>query len=213
MKRILKKRAKEVVMASTQEKIKEAARKVFTQKGYKGTRTRDIADEAGINLALLNYYFRSKEKLFDLITLENLQQFMEGVHRIAHDEQTTWQMKVEQLVNYYIEMLLENPDIPLFVITAIKNNPEKFAGMVTQRVGFLNSPFMKQVQQDMENGKVLPIHPLQLMANIMSLLIFPFLANAMLKSLGKLNQKQFVELMNERKRLLPKWIIEMMLVK
>lgn len=200
-------------MASTQEKIKEAARKVFTQKGYKGTRTRDIADEAGINLALLNYYFRSKEKLFDLITLENLQQFMEGVHRIAHDEQTTWQMKVEQLVNYYIEMLLENPDIPLFVITAIKNNPEKFAGMVTQRVGFLNSPFMKQVQQDMENGKVLPIHPLQLMANIMSLLIFPFLANAMLKSLGKLNQKQFVELMNERKRLLPKWIIEMMLVK
>ena len=52
---------------TTEEKIKEAARKLFTQKGFAATRTRDIAEEAGINLALLNYYFRSKQKLFDLI--------------------------------------------------------------------------------------------------------------------------------------------------
>ena len=60
---------------STEEKIKAAARKVFTQKGYSATRTRDIAEEAGLNLALLNYYFRSKEKLFELIMAEKMQQF------------------------------------------------------------------------------------------------------------------------------------------
>ena len=56
---------------STEEKIKEAARRVFTKKGYAATRTRDIAEESGYNLALINYYFRSKEKLFDIVMLEH----------------------------------------------------------------------------------------------------------------------------------------------
>lgn len=55
---------------STEQKIIEAARKVFTRKGYSATRTRDIAEEAGLNLALLNYYFRSKQKLFELVMAE-----------------------------------------------------------------------------------------------------------------------------------------------
>ena len=58
---------------STEEKIRAAARKIFTQKGFAATRTRDIAEEAGINLALLNYYFRSKEKLFEQIMIEKVQ--------------------------------------------------------------------------------------------------------------------------------------------
>ena len=58
---------------STEEKIKIAARSVFHKKGYAATRTRDIAEEAGINLALLNYYFRSKEKLIDIIMTETMQ--------------------------------------------------------------------------------------------------------------------------------------------
>ena len=73
-----KKKSVEVDL-STEEKIKEAAKKVFLKKGYAATRTRDIAEEAGINLALLNYYFRSKEKLFDLIMLEKLEKFFGAI--------------------------------------------------------------------------------------------------------------------------------------
>ncbi len=69
----MKAKAEIEINASTEEKIKEAARRVFTQKGYAATRTRDIAEESGLNLALINYYFRSKEKLFDIIMLEHLQ--------------------------------------------------------------------------------------------------------------------------------------------
>src|SRR5947207_6934659 len=83
----------------TQEKIKEAARKIFMQKGYAATRTRDIAEEAGINLALLNYYFRSKEKLFDIIMLEKLFHFIEGIKDILNDKQTTLEEKIETVVN------------------------------------------------------------------------------------------------------------------
>jgi len=76
-------KVKPAVDPSTEEKIKNAARVIFHSKGYAATRTRDIADEAGINLALLNYYFRSKEKLFETIRLQitqgkdfNLYQFI-----------------------------------------------------------------------------------------------------------------------------------------
>jgi len=64
---------------STETKIKEAARVVFYKKGFSATRTRDIAEEAGINLALLNYYFRSKEKLFEIIMFETFSAFVQSM--------------------------------------------------------------------------------------------------------------------------------------
>ncbi len=82
---------------STEEKIKEAARKVFTQKGYAATRTRDIAEEAGINLALLNYYFRSKEKLFEIVILEKIHILLGKIGPAMMDEHTSIEQKVECL--------------------------------------------------------------------------------------------------------------------
>ena len=101
---------------STEEKIKEAARKVFTQKGYAATRTRDIAEEAGINLALLNYYFRSKEKLFEIVILEKMQILLGKLGPALMDERTSLEQKVEQIAEHYIDALIANPDIPLFVL-------------------------------------------------------------------------------------------------
>src|ERR1700743_21623 len=96
--------------ASTEEKIKEAARRVFTKKGYAATRTRDIAEESGFNLALINYYFRSKEKLFDIVMVEHIQTFIHSVMGIVNDRDTTLQQKMEELIGHYIDMLIKNPD-------------------------------------------------------------------------------------------------------
>ena len=80
---------------STEERIKQAARKVFHQKGYAATRTRDIAEEANINHAMLNYYFRSKEKLFEIVMMETMTQFFKGVGSILNDENTSLEEKIE----------------------------------------------------------------------------------------------------------------------
>src|SRR6516162_7868399 len=105
---------KKVKDISTEEKIKEAARKLFTQKGYAMVRTRDIAAEAGINLALLNYYFRSKEKLFDIIMMENFRQFIQGISVNIYDEKTSIEEKIEKVTAAYIDLLTNHPDLPLF---------------------------------------------------------------------------------------------------
>src|ERR1700754_697375 len=90
---------------SAEEKIKEAARKLFTQKGFAATRTRDIAEEAGLNLALLNYYFRSKQALFEIVMMEKLQQLFGNLYPILDEEITTLERKVEMVVHAYIELL------------------------------------------------------------------------------------------------------------
>jgi AcrR family transcriptional regulator len=109
---------------STEEKIKVAARKIFLRKGFAATRTRDIAEEAGLNLALLNYYFRSKEKLFDIIMLENLQHFIEGIKDILNDKQTSLAQKIEAIVNNYINLLMHQPELPLFVLHELRSHPK-----------------------------------------------------------------------------------------
>src|SRR5215831_12055606 len=111
---------------SSEERIKMAAKKVFTRKGYAATRTRDIAQEAGMNLALLNYYYRSKEKLFHLVMEEKLQLLLGIISPIITDPESSLEEKIEKLTTQYLDMLLANPDLPLFVLSEIRQHPEGF---------------------------------------------------------------------------------------
>src|ERR1700752_4460056 len=136
-----------VVDSSTEEKIKNAARIIFHKKGYAATRTRDIAEEAGINLALLNYYFRSKEKLFDIIVLESLHDFRQNIESVFNDEKTSLENKIETLVSNYIDLLINQPDIPLFILSELRNDPQAVISKMNPMGALMNSYFIKQFQQ------------------------------------------------------------------
>ena len=186
---------------STEEKIKHAARKVFTQKGFSAARTRDIAEEAGINLALLNYYFRSKQNLFDIVMTENLQQFLLALSGSLRDENSTLTEKVATIANNYVEMLKANPDLPLFVLSEIRANPEKLASTMGVKSLLHESAFFKQLMEATK-GKM---HPLHLLMNIMGMTVFPFVARPLLQNVGNLQQEEFERLMDERKKMIPIW--------
>lgn len=191
---------------STEEKIKTAARKLFTQKGFSATKTRDIANEAGINLALLNYYFRSKEKLFEIIMLENLGHFFQGVMIIVNDEKTDFHKKIQLLVDFYISRLIDNPDVPLFVLNEARNNPEN----LSIQFDIINSCFMKQFLEEIKKNKIKKMNPVHLMINILGLTIFPFAARPMMKKIRNISDEEFYSLMMERKELVPEWIKSML---
>jgi len=198
--------AKETANASTELKIKQAAQKVFMQKGYAAARTRDIAEAAGINLALLNYYFRSKEKLFDIIMLENLQHFIEGIKEILNNRKTSIEQKVEAIVTNYIDLLTRQPDLPLFILHELRTHPKEIVSKI-DRDKFINkSYFMQQIKDAAKQGKIAPVNPLHFLINIISLTVFPFVASPVLQNIGGLNQQDFNALMEERKKLIPKWI-------
>ena len=110
------------IESTTEEKIIAAARKLFIQKGFSATRTRDIAEEAGINLALLNYYFRSKQNLFQIIIEEKFDTLFGLIGPILSDKEVPLEEKISTLVASYTQMLLEIEDLPLFVLSEIKSN-------------------------------------------------------------------------------------------
>jgi len=190
--------------SSTEEKIKEAARKVFLQKGYAATRTRDIAEEAGFNLALLNYYFRSKEKLFDIIMLETMQQFLHSVREILSDEETSLQEKLELLVERYIDVLIKNPEMPFFILNEVRQDPKKLVSKIGLKQKLGETYFIQQIRE--VAGKELAMHPMQIIMNLMGMIVFPFIAKPIVQHMGNLDQDAFNALMEERKKLIPIWL-------
>jgi AcrR family transcriptional regulator len=195
---------------TTEEKIKHAAREVFHRKGFAGTRTRDIAEASGINLALLNYYFRSKEKLFEIIILDTLKAFTGSLGDVLNDEKTTLNKKVEQIVMRYIEMLSIEPHIPVFILSEMRNNPKGLLVKLPIKDLMMKSVFARQFRDAVKSGKIAPVSFLHFIMNIVSLTVFPFVASPLLRQLGDLDQNDFETLMNERKRLIPFWVKTMM---
>lgn len=203
---------------STEEKIKLAARKLFTERGFDAVKTRDIAAEAGINLALLNYYFRGKKKLYDIIMLENFQQFIQGLMPVIGDENMPVQEIIAKTAGIYIDMLISNPDLPNFVMNAAKGeeraeNIMKHDSVMVEKMKKLRAGFMKRVEKSMKDGELTEVHLVHFMMNFMGLVIFPFVARPILVRLNRLNDKQFNELMEERKKLVPLWLKTIMKTK
>ncbi|HTI92360.1 MAG TPA: TetR family transcriptional regulator [Puia sp.] len=196
--------------SSTEEKIKEAARKLFTQKGFSATRTRDIAEEAGINLALLNYYFRSKQKLFDIIMMENFRQFIQGISFNFLEQNSTLDQKITKVVSMYIDFLTHNPDLPLFILNELRNNPEQLATNIGDEVGSSRTKFFGQLKLAAEEGKIGDLNPTHLMANLIGLTVFPFVARPILQKVAGIDDNQFNDLMQQRKQLIPLWIKTML---
>lgn len=192
---------------STEEKIKEAARLVFTKKGYAATRTRDIAEEAGINLALLNYYFRSKEKLFEIIMVEKMSSFFGAIGPVLNDTTISLEEKVISITAKYTDLLTTNPDIPLFILSEIRMNPDQFINKFPI-LKVLDSHFVKQVQEKRPD-----LHPSHFLMNLLGLTVFPFIIKPVFQMTGMLNEKAFHARLEERKVLVPKWFNAMLKLK
>ncbi|MEP7277743.1 MAG: TetR/AcrR family transcriptional regulator [Bacteroidota bacterium] len=193
---------------STEEKIKDAARTVFTKKGYAATRTREIAEAAGLNLALLNYYFRSKEKLFEIIMLEKMQKFFSVLLPVINNPDTSLDKKVADITANYIDLLTANPELPLFILSEVRNNPEFFI-RVTQKENFIRDAIFVRQLQEKRPG----INPLQFLLSLLGMCIFPFIMKPVFRKMTDTSEAEFEQMMLERKDLIPGWTRAMLRTK
>jgi len=205
-----KRKVKEDV--STEEKIKEAARRLFTEKGFDAVKTRDIAEEAGINLALLNYYFRSKQKLFDIVMVENFQKFVEQLIPIMSNEDMSLDEILTQVTASYIDMLKQNPDLPFFIMNEMRSQSSKLE-FVREKMTDVRAAFLARVESKILKKKLTRASNGHMMMNFMGLIIFPFVAQSLIMRVNKFSKKEFDELMEERKKLVPIWLKAIMTAK
>lgn len=204
------KRAGKALDSTTEHKIKDAARIVFHKKGFAATRTRDIAEASGINLALLNYYFRSKQNLFDIVMQETFQKFFASVAIVFNDAHSSLEDKIESLASRYIDLLSHEPEIPLFLMSEIRNNPGEMIGKMNIKNVVQDSIFVKQFAEAIDQGRIKPQHFLHFLMNFMGLIVFPFIASPVFKAIGNLKDESFHQLIEERKQLIPLWVNTMM---
>ncbi len=192
---------------STEQKILEAARQVFFDKGMDGARMQDIADKAGINKALLHYYFRSKEKLFETIFAESFNNFFPKLSLILESD-TDFSVKIEMICTAYIDQIHSMPYLPIFILHEVARQPESFLKKIWSSYPPPVKLFIKVVETAVKKKEIKPVHPLQVIMNIVSLCIFPFAAKPLLQQVTGISKKQFSVLMEERKKLVPQMIIQ-----
>lgn len=192
----------------TEEKIFEAATEVFIEKGMDGARMQDIANQAGINKALLHYYYRTKEKLFTAV-FEMIARKLFAKFAPVFNENLSLEQKIRFFFREHISFLQENPGLPGFILNEVNRHPERIkrllAGIDFEKL------WMKLYEQHKEEFEKYNIHrediP-QLMISMASISVFPFAAKGILEGiLGKVNIR-FSDFIEERKEFAADFVIK-----
>ena len=184
--------------SETEVLILKAARKIFLQKGMDGARMQEIANEAGINKALLHYYFRNKQKLFDAVFQEALEMYFPSFVEILMND-TPLIDKVDVLVDLYFDGFRESPLIVSFIIHEINRNPERIEGALKEN-GFRPAVIKQKIQERIDSGKSSYFSFDHFFVNLMGLIIWPFAGRPLIQQMLFENDPEvFERFLDERK--------------
>lgn len=191
---------------STESSILEAAKRVFQNKGMDGARMQEIADEANINKAMLHYYYRSKQLLFEAVFKNAFSLLSPQLNAILNDDSSI-EEKIKNFSFNYISFIIKHPYLPNFIIQELNRNPE-FMSTIQTINGFPNiEKFKIQVKKEVELGLIIPMEAEQLFINIMALNIFPFVAKPLVKALINKNDEDMNTILEARKNEVSNFII------
>lgn len=192
---------------NTQEKIIDSATGLFLEKGYDRTSVREIASKAKINVALMNYYFRSKEMLFETI-INLLIGKTSGVLKEILNSDLTLDEKLKQYTSKYIDMLINNPLLVSFVLAVLNHNPEKLLNLKVTDNLYNSDKFKKQLIDEYKKGNIIKTDPEQLYLNMLSMIAFPFAIKNIINDRNSFSPNQFTDFMEKRKEIIYNTLIK-----
>ncbi|MCK4880788.1 MAG: TetR/AcrR family transcriptional regulator [Bacteroidales bacterium] len=198
-----------VLQTETEQKIIVSAEKLFYQKGKAGTSMQDIADDAGINRTLLNYYFRSKDKLFEAVFRKAMGRFVPNLAAMLHSD-ISFEEYIPALVETVIDTMIENPQIPIFVLQELSSNRERMPQIIKE-MGIDPVIALKKMEEAGVSKVTGGMDPRQVILNLLSLCIFPFAAKpVVLNILYSGDNEAYIEAMKERKKIIPQLMKQLM---
>jgi len=191
---------------NTQDKIIQTATRLFLEKGYDRTSVRDIASKAKINVSLMNYYFRSKELLFETIIDILIGKASASLKEILNAP-LELNTKINKYISKYIDILIDNPLLISFVLAVLNRNPEKLTQIKVADNLYNSDFFSNQLKEEAEKGNIREVNPEQLYINMLSLIAFPFAIKDMINHRNNYNQKEFDRFIHSRKIIIYEMII------
>ncbi|MBK7215278.1 MAG: TetR/AcrR family transcriptional regulator [Bacteroidales bacterium] len=182
---------------NTEEIILEAACTIFFQKGFAGARMQEIADSAGINKALLHYYYRSKDQLFEAVFNRALISFLPTI-KIALEAEMPLTQKIAKFVENYVDVLIANPHIPAFVIHELNTDPNRVV-LKLKSHGVDPRIILRQVDEAIAAGEIRAINGEHFLINLLSLCIFPFVARPVAQGILQKSNEEYTLFLQQRK--------------
>lgn len=198
----------------TEGRILDAAHAVFVRTGTAGARMQEIAREAGVNSALLHYYFRSKQRLAEAVFHRAAAQLLPAVMGVLASERSL-EEKVQQVVEIEIDRLSRTPYLPAYILSELAHHPERIHQLVSALTGSqpaalgrkLRRVLGGQIAAEVSAGRMRPIPPEQFLVNLISLCIFPFAARPMIAAVMGMDDRAFARFIRVRRAALPDFIL------
>jgi TetR/AcrR family transcriptional regulator len=197
------------MVSSTEERIYEAARKVFLLKGMEGARMQEIADEAGMNKALLHYYFRSKDNIFKAVFRDIFTKFFDKV-KVTLFSDAPAREKLDFFIDNYIDMIQANPYVPQFIINEINRDPEVLKSLMFETGIEPRTILELFINKKETEGVRKKNDPRHFVVSILGMLVFPFAARPLLQMVYfNDDAKEYDRFLKERKEIVKDMILKM----
>ena len=191
----------------TEQRILDAAHAVFLRRGTAGARMQEIAAEAGVNQALLHYYFRTKDRLSKAAFERAAAQFMPAAIRVLASDAPI-EAKVARIIDLELSHLARAPYLPGYIISEVTHHPERARQLIAAVTGQapddvgprIVATLRKQIDARVRRGAMRSIAPEQFIVNLMSLCIFPFAARPMIQAMLGMDLRGFDQFIARRRR-------------
>jgi TetR/AcrR family transcriptional regulator len=198
----------------TETRILEAAQRVFTRRGTAGARMQEIAAEAGVNSALLYYYFRSKQALSERVFVDAASHLFAVMTPLAAQGATIDDL-VHLFVETYIDTVRKVPFLPGYVVAEMHQHPERIQALLARAAGVNPATLMQSalarihvlLQEGIASGTIRPLTPRQALISVFAVTVMPFVARPILTSLLGMDGQGFDDFLDERRRELPDFIL------
>jgi len=189
--------------------ILKAASEIFMEKGYDGARMQEIADKAGLNKALLHYYYRSKDKLFRAVFNKVFQRLMDGLVSVFEENMSIFDT-IRIFFKEHQEVLITYRHLPVFILNELQRDPNIVVDMFdTSRLESVRNTLFLRIEKEKEEGIIRQsVQPIELFINIISLSVFPYAAKPLLSPIIGLDEAAFFDMMQARKDGLADFVIQ-----
>ena len=187
---------------SLEQSILEIAEKLFLEKGFAQTSTTEIAKEVGCNQALVHYYFRTKDNLFNVIFEQKFKLFFQGIFEMKNMGELKFQDKLKHIIETHFDMLRQNPKMPFLIITELSRRPEQII-ILREKLHALPEKVFSELNNDLkleiELGNIREISLTDLIINMLSLNIALFVMMPIAEKILQLNETQKEMMITHRK--------------
>lgn len=199
-------------MTETERNILKSAKKIFYQKGFRGARMQEIADDANVNKAMLHYYYRSKQNLFDKIFEGSVLTVTPGLTKIFKGD-FDLKTKIQQMIDLLIDLFLDEPYLSNFIVNELSQNPDKLFlkfldfedGLIGKVIPLIND----QIQQEIDLGNIRKdIKSAELILNIMSMCLLPIMSQPVLQKTLNIDNERMERFMRKRKESVCEFVMQ-----